>query len=380
MTGEVQLEILLVAAGCALAVGLLGLVASWLLRDRSLRWQLTVIALVAVAAPYAGLVAVTQRMFISGHDLTVAMYVGSVSAAVSLLVVLALGTVISRRVGVLRSNVLRLGAGGGDLDPPSGPSEFRALSEALAETQSELEASRVREQRLDQSRRELVSWVSHDLRTPLAGMRAMAEALEDGMAVDPDRYLAQIRSDVDRMSLMVDDLFELSRIHAGGLVPQVESVLLRDVVSEAIASADPVARTRNVSLGGHVADGIKVSADPAALSRAISNLVINAIRHTPEAGAVQVRAEPTADGVELSVIDQCGGIPAADLARVFEVGWQGSAARTPGESGVGRAGLGLAIVRGIVEAHRGAVSVENLAPGTGCRFLIRLPVAGAPGA
>ncbi|MEQ6899528.1 HAMP domain-containing sensor histidine kinase [Nocardioides sp. YIM 152588] len=373
MTPAVQAEILLISVVCAAGVGLLGLLASWLLRDRSLRWQLAVIALVAVAAPYAGLVAVTQRMFISGHDLTVAMYVGSAAAVVSLLAVLALGSFVARWVGAVRTNVRRLGDVDGEIDPPRGPSEFRELTEALAETQGELAASRERERRLDQSRRELVSWVSHDLRTPLAGLRAMTEALEDGLAVDPDRYLAQIRRDVDRMTLMVDDLFELSKIHAGVGQPVLESVLLRDLVSEAIASADPVARTRNVRLGGHVADGIKVTADAAALSRAISNLVMNAIRHTPDDGTVRVVAEPLPGAVELSVTDECGGIPVADMERVFEVGWQGSAARTPGEPSVGRAGLGLAIVRGIVEAHRGAVTVENLDPGTGCRFRIRLP-------
>lgn len=369
-----QVEIILVAVVCAMAVGLLGLLASWLLADRSLRLQLAVLAVVAVAAPYAGLVAITQRMFISSHDLTVAMYVGSAAAVVSLLVALALGHVVGRRAVELRDSVRRVGADD-PIDPPRGPSEFRDLATALRETQRELADSRERERRLDQSRRDLVSWVSHDLRTPLAGLRAMTEALEDGLAVDPGRYLRQIRCDVDRMTLMVDDLFELSKIHAGVVRPQLESVLLRDLVSEAIASADPLARTRNVTLGGDVAAGIKVTADPPALSRAISNLLMNAIRHTPADGSVHVGADNVAGAVVLSVTDQCGGIPPEDLPRVFEVGWQGSAARTPGSEHVGRAGLGLAIVRGIVEAHQGVVSVENLVPGTGCRFRIRLPAS-----
>ena len=103
--------------------------------------------------------------------------------------------------------------------------------------------------------------MSHDLRTPLAGMRAMTEALEDGLADDPQRYRRQIRSEVDRMVRMVDDLFELSRIHAGVLTLAPEPVVLRDLVSEAIAGADPVARARSVRLGGRVEEGVEVSAD-----------------------------------------------------------------------------------------------------------------------
>ncbi len=376
MNAAAQLEIIAIAAGCALVVGLLGLLASWLLRERSLRWQLAVVAVVAVAAPYAGLVAVTQRMFISGHDLTVAIYVGSAAAVVSLVVALGLGGAVVRWSLHLRANVRRLGSPDSSLDPPRGPSEIRALTTALHDTQRELTESRERELRLDQSRRDLVSWVSHDLRTPLAGLRAMTEALEDGLAADPARYLHQMRRDVDRMTTMVDDLFELSKIHAGVVTPQLESVLLRDLVSEAIASADPVARIRNIRLDGEVADGIRVTADPAALSRAISNLLMNAIRHTPEDGSVQVHAEPVAGAVDLCVVDQCGGIAVEDMARVFEIGWQGTPARTPDSANGSRAGLGLAIVRGIVEAHRGEVTVENLSPTTGCRFRIRLPAAG----
>jgi signal transduction histidine kinase len=234
----------------------------------------------------------------------------------------------------------------------------------------------LRAARLEDSRRELVSWVSHDLRTPLAGMRAMTEALEDGMAEDPARYHRQIRAEVDRMVRMVDDLFELSRIHAGVLTLSPETVALTDVVSEALAGADPVARARSVRLGGSVEQGLAVTADPVGLSRVISNLVMNAVRHTPADGTVEIRGRSVPDGVELSVSDQCGGMSEKDLERVFDLAWRGGAARTPDRTeelaGVAGAGLGLAIVRGIVEAHRGVVRVENRAP-VGCRFLVRLP-------
>jgi signal transduction histidine kinase len=255
-----------------------------------------------------------------------------------------------------------------------GPAEFAELSAELRRTSERLTASRERELALERSRRELVSWVSHDLRTPLAGLRAMTEALEDGLADDPARYHAQMRTEVDRMVRMVDDLFELSRIHAGVLRLSPQPVALADVVSEALASADSLARARGVRLGGHVDEDVVVTADPAGLSRVVSNLLMNAIRHTPADGAVEVRGRAVADGVELSVLDACGGMAEEDMRRVFDVAWQGGSARTPepqdGSFGSG-AGLGLAIVKGIVEAHRGQVAVTNSEPG--CRFLVTLP-------
>jgi signal transduction histidine kinase len=203
-------------------------------------------------------------------------------------------------------------------------------------------------------------------------MRAMTEALEDGIAEDPARYHRQIRTEVDRMVRMVDDLFELSRIHAGVLRLSLQPVALGDIVSEALAGADPVARASQVRLGGRVDEGTVVTADPGELSRVVSNLLMNAIRHTPADGVVEVHGQAVAGGVELSVTDGCGGLSPDDMERVFDVAWQGSTARTPHavQHGSG-AGLGLAIVKGIVEAHRGRVDVANVAPG--CRFVVRLP-------
>jgi signal transduction histidine kinase len=224
---------------------------------------------------------------------------------------------------------------------------------------------------LEQSRRELVSWVSHDLRTPLAGLRAMTEALEDGLADDPSRYHAQMRTEVDRMGRMVDDLFELSRIHAGVLRLHPEPLVLGDVVSEAIAGSESVARARGVRLGGQVGHDVLVTADPTGLSRVVSNLLMNAIRHTPADGVVEVGARAVPEGVELSVTDGCGGMRPEDIPHVFDVGWQATSSKTPGPLGTTGGGLGLAIVKGIVEAHRGRVAVTNNEPG--CQFLVTLP-------
>jgi signal transduction histidine kinase len=355
-------------------VGLVGLGLAWLIRHASFVWQLVLVVGVAIGSVLAGVVAIARLMFISEHDRGVVTLVAVISGVVALLVAGALGIAVARWSEALRLDARRLGTHGAVVAASRGPSELQALSAELARTSRRLEESRLREARLEASRRELVSWVSHDLRTPLAGLRAMTEALEDGMVEDSARYHSQIRAEVERMTRMVDDLFELSRLNAGVLTMSPETVALGDVVSEAIAGADPVARARSVRLGGSVEEGLAVTADAVGLSRVVSNLVMNAIRHTPADGTVEVRGRSVADGVELSVSDQCGGIPDADLDRLFDLAWRGAVARTPDRTeeltGVG-AGLGLAIVKGIVEAHRGVVSVENVGPG--CRFRVRLP-------
>jgi signal transduction histidine kinase len=132
---------------------------------------------------------------------------------------------------------------------------------------------------------------------------------------------------------------------------------------------EAVARARGVRLTGEADGPLVIEADPRKLSRLLSNLVANAVRYTPAGGRVHVAASSEGDMVLMTVSDGCGGIPEADLARVFDPSWRGTEARTPGADG--GAGLGLAIVRGIVEAHRGAVGVVNT--GNGCRFEVRLP-------
>jgi signal transduction histidine kinase len=377
-----QLTIVLVAAGGGALVGALGLLAGWLLRLRSLRWQLALVAVVSVLTVLVGVVAVARLMFLSRHDLAVVMLVTLAAAAISLAVAAILSEAMVRWSRQVRAHVRRIGVGLPDEPAPRAPVELSALAAELASARRRLEEASDRESRLEESRRELVSWVSHDLRTPLAGIRAMAEALEDQIAADPARYHRQIRGEVDRMVAMVDDLFELSRIHAGVLRLQPELVLVGDLVSEAIAGADPVARARRVRLDGEIPQGLQISVDPAGLGRVLGNLIVNGIRHTPSDGSVHVSARAVGDQVELSVADECGGIEPATIGRVFDVAFRGAEARTPDDPTdphtSARAGLGLAIVKGIVEAHRGHVEVANIGPDgevTGCRFVVRLPVA-----
>jgi signal transduction histidine kinase len=352
-------------------VGLIGMGVIWLLRRASLRLLLQVSGAVIVLAVVAGTLGTAQAMFLSPHDLRVVMMVCVVAAVVAAGFGCLLGRQLQASSLALRQAARSLGDPGGGYCSPAGPmtAELAALSRELAETSEKLKESRGREHALERSRRELVTWVSHDLRTPLAGLHAMAEALEDGIAAEPARYHRQIRAEVARLARMVDDLFELSCTQAGTLRLSPDRIALEDLVNDALASTEALARARGVRLTGMADAPLDVRADPREMSRVLTNLLVNAIRHTPEDGSVHVVAVPEPGGALLAVADNCGGIPEADLACVFDTAWRGTRDRGPGpDSG---AGLGLAIVRSIVEAHQGQVSVVNTEEG--CRFEVRLP-------
>ena len=367
-----------IIAGISLAMSLVVAVAGAIvllaMRRAPLAAQLAVLVAVAAIAVVASMVGVADRMFLSQHDLTVGIYVAVIAGGVALVFSVLLGVAVSRNFRRLTLATRDIGEGRSARTAPLGSTaEFRTLALELSATSAKLTESREREQRLEESRRELIAGISHDLRTPLAGIRVISEALEDGMADDQDRYLRKMRSKIDQLSGMVDDLFELSKIDAGMLTLALSDVSLYDVVSDAVADLGALADGRLISVESSSVDNLTVRADPRELSRAISNLLMNAVQHTPPGTPVTVIAGPSADGrPTISVIDAGGGIPEDDLVRVFEAGWRGSDARSPLPGGkTGGAGLGLAIVAGILHAHDGEATVRNVRGG--CRFDLVLP-------
>jgi len=374
MSTAEALRMALVAGGAAAGAGGAGTLALYGVRRRSMATQTIVVALTALVAVAAGAVAASNAMFISKHDLHALWVVLIVAVTVAMIAALVLGERVVAARRSLGESARRIGEG----LPPSGvrpdAAEFRALAGELEEMSQKLDEARTREQALDTSRRELVAWISHDLRTPLAGIRAMSEALEDGVVSDPEtvaQYHARLRREADHLAGLVDDLFELSRINAGAMRLELERVSLSDLVSDAIAAADPVAAAKRVRVAGRT-DGVpELDLSAPEFSRALRNLLENAIRHTPADGTVWVEAGVEGGRAYVSVADGCGGIPEPDLDRVFDLAFRGEAARTPADGG---AGLGLSITRGIVEAHAGEIEVKNV--GAGCRFTVRLPLNG----
>lgn len=366
-----------IALACALLVGGLGLLALWLLRRRSLILQLCVVITAVVLSFAAGVLAVAEAMYISPHDLLVVVVVTVISAVVALAVAAVLAGQLVRGVRSLQR--LTHSVGDGERLDSTGAiavnADFARVADELVATSERLAAARDEVQLLDRSRRELIAWISHDLRSPLAALRAMTEALDDGLADDPARFHRQMRRQVDHMSDLVDSLFQLSKITSGTLALRLEPMSLHDLVSDAVAELAPVATAREVTLVELTSPDHTVVGDVRELARVIVNLLANAIEHTPAGGTIRISTARDDDAMVLSVQDSGSGIAADDLTRIFEPGWRGTDARTPGTSihGVSGAGLGLAIARGIVEAHRGVISAHNAAVGS--RFDVRLPTA-----
>lgn len=331
-------RMVLTSALATLLAGIVGSWIVWLLRRRSAVTAMTATVLAAVVAAVTGIFVAADQMFISTHDAAVLAAIVATAATVGTACALAIGRRVAR----------------------------------VVEQHAQAEADRERERVVEASRRELVAWMSHDLRSPLAGIRAMAEALEDGVVADRvtvDAYHRAIRDEADRLAGMVEDLFELSRVHSGRLVLRRQRVTLADIVAQAVPAAAPLSAPRGIRLVGDAPD-VPIDVDVREVTRVLTNLLVNAIRHTLDGGAVRILGGRAGREAYLAVEDECGGIPAADLPRVFDVAFRGTPARTPAaEEG---AGLGLAIARGIVEAHGGSIAADNVADG--CRFTVRFPL------
>jgi signal transduction histidine kinase len=359
----------------AVIVSIIGILLLRRLAGRSIGFMIAITVGVCTVTTIAGIGVIAWRMMGSGQQRDEILDLMALGGLAGLAVALFVGRRITKTSRALASAVQSVGDSGVYVAPKGTlPAELQNLSSELTVTHERLAQARSRERALEASRRELVAWVSHDLRTPLAGLRAMAEALEDEVVIDPrevSQYHSQIRREVDRLTLMIDDLFELSRIHAGALRLSKRMTGLEDLVAEVVASTDPVARAKGVRLTGAAVRGMPVYVDAAEMGRALRNLVTNAIRHTPADGGVDVLADVQGGLACVTVSDACGGIPPDDLPRVFDVAFRGESARTPGPQSGG--GLGLSIARGIVEAHSGQIAVRNAGPG--CQFLIRMPLA-----
>ena len=371
--------ILALTALWTLVVAAVGALVLWQFRRRSLRITMIVVGLVPMVAALTAVLQSVRAMFISAHDSLVVLWTLAFSALLGLAMSILLGHWISAGSRDVGRRLRHLGT---SYEPAavstsgSVPAELAELTNELEMTRQRLAASHERERALEASRRELVAFMSHDLRTPLAGLRAVSEGLEDGVVDDVPGALRQMRTTVDRMTGLVDDLFELSRLSAAPPPRRRSAVSLRELAEDVVSETLEHARAEGVTLSVSARDNsdrLAVHGDAEELTRAVMNLAGNAIRHTEQGGTVRLVVDRDDDGrVRLAVTDGCGGIPDDDLDRVFDIGWRGDQQRTPanGASSSG-GGLGLAIARGVVESHDGNIAVTNV-PG-GCAFEIELP-------
>jgi signal transduction histidine kinase len=360
-----------------LVVAAIGAAVLWQFRRRSLRVTMIVAGLAPMAAALAAVLQSVRAMFISEHDSWVVLWTLAFAALLGLAMSVLLGHWVSTSSRNVGRRLRHLGTSYEAPDVAGGavPAELADLTNELEMTRKKLAASHERERALEASRRELVAFMSHDLRTPLAGLRAVSEGLEDGVIDDVPSALRQMRSTVDRMTGLVDDLFELSRLSAAPLPRRRSAVSLRELAEDVAGENNEHARASGVCLKVSTPrndDRLAVQGDPDELTRAVTNLVGNAIRHTSPGGTVTLDVDRETDGrVRLAVTDGCGGIPTDDLERVFDVGWRGDEQRTPEVGSSSGGGLGLAIARGVVESHDGNIAVSNV--DGGCAFQIDLP-------
>jgi signal transduction histidine kinase len=337
--------------GLALAVAAaslaIGIVAALALRAAPTVWlQITGLALLCVCVPLTAVLLSGWVMFHMGADLKIlAVAAGSASAAVVAGLLVAGTTTRSlRRVGDAARQIAS-----GDLSvraPSGGAAEIAELAGSFNDMAASVE-------RLFDARRELVAWASHDLRTPLASMQAMIEAIEDGL-VQPEHYLPSLRQQVRTLSLLVDDLFELARIDSGALRLELQQSDVASVVESALRLVRPEADARGVGLEANVHHDAVARFAPEKIERVLFNLLTNSLRHTPTDGSVAVNVERLEHDFVVRVEDTGEGLAAEAPERMFERFWRADPAR----SGAGT-GLGLAIARGLVEAHGGRIWAEN---------------------
>lgn len=315
-----------------------------------------------------------RLMFASQHDLMLATVLLVFAGGMAMTLGYFLASALANRIHSLEAASRSLAEGNlAARVPVQGRDEIASLARAFNQMASQLEAADQNQREVERLRSDLIAWVGHDLQTPLASIRAILEALADDMVDDPNevkRYLQTAQRDVRSLSLLIDDLFQMAQIDAGGLRLDQTPNSLSDLISDTLESFSALAQRQGITLEGSAAPDVDpVCMDAPRIGRVLNNLVGNAIRHTPAGGRVQLRARREGARVEVLVADSGEGIRPEDIPHIFERFYRGEKSRSRATGG---AGLGLAIARGIVEAHGGEIRLES-APGQGTCFIFSIP-------
>ena len=382
-----KLAIYLALAGVASAgLGWVALRGADRMLGTGLRGRAFLSSVIAGAVALLNVIIVGRLMFVSTeHDLNLLLTLVIFSAVITAFFSFSVAATVAGRIENI-ATAIRLLAHGAFATrlAPNGNDEVARLSEDVDLLAARLQAADDQRAALDRERRELTAAISHDLRTPLASLRAMTEALNDGIVDEPAeirRYYATMRREIERLSGMIDDLFELSQLDAGALKLERLPICVQDIAAEVVDAMQAAARLAGVELILNVdSSPPEIEVDGGRIERAIGNLVRNALEHTPGGGRVLVSVAATNGNVDLRVADSGSGIAPSDLPHVWERFYRadpmlGRADTSRGRNGNGDgAGLGLAITRGIVEAHGGSVEAIS-GGGDGATFVLRLPLS-----
>jgi signal transduction histidine kinase len=348
--------------------------AGWMDRSPYIRWSLMGGYAFAGLLIFLNVGIIAWQMFASPHDLLLATVLLVFASGIAMTLGYFLSVALTGRILQLNTAAQRVAEGKLDTRVAvTGRDEMAGLATAFNDMAAQLQATEQKKHELDQLRRDLTAWVGHDLRTPLTSVRAMIEALADGMVEDPEtvqRYLKTAQRDICSLSNLIDDLFEISQMDAGGLIIEREPGSMADLISDTLESFSELAVRKGIELQGRVEANVDpVEMDVQRIGRVLSNLVSNALRHTPSGGRIDILARVCDRAVCVEVRDSGEGIQPADLPHLFERFYRGDKSRSRSTGG---AGLGLAIARGLVEAHGGWIQVESQ-PGKGAAFMFTLP-------
>jgi len=346
----------------------------WINYSPTLRWTLLGGYALASVLTFFNVWFSAQLMFASPHDLLLAVVLLFFASGMAMVMGYFLSTTVTERIHGLQDAAEKLAQG--DLNtrvPILGKDEVAMLASAFNQMAEQLQAADKKQRDLEDMRRDLIAWVSHDLQTPLASMRAILEAVSDGVVDDPEtvkRYLNTAQRDVSNLSALIDDLFQMAQLDAGGFPLNKDDASLSDLVSDTLESFTELANQQEIILEGNVdLDVDPVHMDTQAIGRVLNNLISNALRHSSR-GRVSVWVRRSDQGVEVTISDTGEGIRSEDLEHIFERFYRGDASRSRNR-GSG-AGLGLAIARGIVRAHEGDIKVESQI-GKGTQFTFYIP-------
>ena len=367
---------LAITAAISIAVGYGAYRLGWIHHAPHISWVLVGGYALASILTFLNVWVTARLMFASQHDLLLATILLLFAGGIAMSVGYILSVALTERIVTLSQAAKEIAQGQLRVRVAVvGNDEMASLARSFNEMAAQLEEAADKQRELDTLRRNLIAWAGHDLRTPLASVRAIIEALADGVVEDPEtvgRYLHTAQREVRLLSVLIDDLFELAQLEAGGLRPETSPNSMSDLISDTMESFSELAARQGVLLEGSAEPDVDpVLMDVKLIGRVLSNLLGNALRHTPAGGSVQVSARRSAQRVVVEIADTGEGISPEDLPHVFERFYRGEKSRSRATGG---AGLGLAIARGIVEAHGGQIGVDSVA-GQGTRFFFSLPAS-----
>jgi len=368
--GGEPLKVLLVVGGLASVTVLVALaLRRFDHRARSLRGQVLTITLAGLALGVVAALGLGWLMVLDTNELHAVLVSLTVTALLASGLVLVASSPLGSDARALEQMVRRIERGERDVvRDVERADELGHVARALEELTVRLDQLERERETFETERAAMLSSVSHDLRTPLAALRAAVEALADGVAPDPARYLRSMQRDVDALASLVDDLFLLTRVESGRLEVPDQVVDLSEIADEAIEALTPVAAARRIGITLDTPGRVRVRGNAAALGRVIRNLLDNAIRHAPVGSGITVTVG--GDGAPaITVTDEGPGFPTGFVGEAFDHFTRADASRNRDTGG---AGLGLAIARSVVEAHGGRIRIEH---GAGGRVTFELPAA-----